>query len=125
MKRALLMAVAALGALPLVAQAHARLISADPADGSVLIQAPRDITLKFSEAAQLTMLSIQKDDAPADAAARKLAVPSGAKAQFTIAAPPLTPGHYSMHFRVLSDDNHVVSGTVRFTVGAQGSAAPP
>src|SRR5580658_10402525 len=54
-----LFGVFALSAAGLV-YAHAHLLQATPADGSVLTQAPTVFALKFNEAATLTALSIQK-----------------------------------------------------------------
>jgi len=97
-----------------VAQAHAHLVLAAPADGSVMAQAPSTFSLKFNEAATLTALSIQKDDQ----AAQKIdGLPTKPNAQFSIPAPKLDAGNYTLSYRVLSDDNHVVSGTIKFKVG--------
>ena len=97
-----------------IAHAHAHLLQATPADGSILSEAPPSFSLKFNEAATLTMMSIQKGDQPA----QKIdALPSKPNATFNIPAPKLDAGSYTLSFRVLSDDNHVVSGTVKFKIG--------
>jgi methionine-rich copper-binding protein CopC len=106
--------VCALSAAGLV-HAHAHLLQTTPADGSVLTQAPTAFALKFNEAATLTALTIQKGSQ----AAQKIdGLPNKPAAQFSIPAPRLDAGDYTLSFRVLSDDNHVVSGTVRFKVNA-------
>jgi methionine-rich copper-binding protein CopC len=95
--------------------AHAHLLQATPADGSVLTQAPSSFALKFNEAATLTALTLQKGTQ----AAQKIgALPTEPAAQFNIPAPKLDAGDYTLNFRVLSDDNHVVSGSIKFKVGA-------
>ena len=97
-----------------VANAHAHLLQAMPADGSVLTEAPASFSLKFNEAATLTAMTLQKNDQPA----QKIdGLPSKPSAQFSIPAPKLAAGSYTLSFRVLSDDNHVVSGTVKFKIG--------
>jgi methionine-rich copper-binding protein CopC len=102
---------------PLAAFAHAHLQQALPADGSVVSSAPAQFTLKFSEAAQLTALSLQKQGEPQ---ARKIEpLPTAASAQFNVPAPKLDPGVYELRFRVVSDDSHVVSGSIHFTVATQ------
>jgi copper transport protein len=94
--------------------AHAHLQQATPADGAVLTQAPARFSLKFNEPATLTALSVQKDGQ----AAQKIAgLPAKAAAQFDIPAPTLDAGSYTLSFRVLSDDNHVVAGTIKFKIG--------
>jgi methionine-rich copper-binding protein CopC len=95
--------------------AHAHLLQATPADGSVLTRAPAAFALKFNEAATLTALTIQKGSQ----AARKVeGLPTKPAAQFNIPAPKLDAGDYTLSFRVLSDDNHVVSGSIKFKVNA-------
>ena len=97
-----------------VAFAHAHLQQATPADGSVLTQAPATFSLTFNEAATLTALSVQKDGQ----AAQKIdGLPTKPSAQFNIPAPTLDTGSYTLNFRVLSDDNHVVSGRIKFKIG--------
>jgi methionine-rich copper-binding protein CopC len=96
-----------------VAHAHAHLLQAAPADGSTLTQPPSAFSLKFNEAATLTALTIQKDGQPAQKVG---ALPTKPSAQFNIPAPKLDAGSYTLTYRVLSDDNHVMSGTVKFKV---------
>ena len=96
-----------------VAHAHAHLLQATPADGSVLTQAPATFTFKFDEAATLTALTLQK----AGEAEQKLPIPeSKAATQISVAAPTLGPGSYTLTYRVLSDDHHIVSGHIQFKV---------
>jgi methionine-rich copper-binding protein CopC len=98
-----------------VAFAHAHLLQAAPADGSVLTQAPAEFLLKFNEAATLTALTLQKGTQ----APQKLdALPTKPSTQFNIPAPKLDAGDYTLAFRVLSDDNHVVSGSIKFKLAA-------
>jgi len=95
------------------ASAHAHLQKSSPADNSVITASPPNLVLNFSEAARLTALSIQKDDEPA----QKLQPPSTAAAQqISVPLPQLTSGTYSVSWHVLSDDGHVMSGTLHFTL---------
>src|SRR6202790_4825306 len=48
-----------------LAFAHARLVKADPADGSTVKVAPAKFVLTFGEPAKLTTLTLQKDAEPA------------------------------------------------------------
>jgi methionine-rich copper-binding protein CopC len=102
---------------PLAAAAHAHLQQAFPAEGSVVNTAPAQFMLKFSEAAQLTALSVQKQGEPQ---AQKIQpLPTAASAQISVAAPKLEPGVYELRYRVVSADSHVVSGSVHFTIATQ------
>jgi methionine-rich copper-binding protein CopC len=104
-----LLVVAAAGA-----QAHAHLQQATPADGSVLESAPAELVLRFSEAAQLTVLTIARDGGPQQ---KITALPHKAQAQIVVKLPPLAPGHYVVSWRALSADGHVVPGDIHFTLG--------
>ena len=96
-----------------VAHAHAHLLQVTPADGSVVAQTPATFSFKFSEAATLTALSLQK----AGEAEQKLPLPdTHATPDISVAAPKLTPGSYTLNYRVLSADHHIVSGHVVFKV---------
>ena len=100
-----------------VACAHTHLRQATPADGSMLTSAPRQLQLEFSEAATVTALSIQKTG---DAAPLKLArLTRRPAAEFRTDLPPLAPGSYQVKWRALSNDNHLASGSIRFTLRAR------
>ena len=113
MNRSIVLASAALLAFSTLANAHAHLKEAQPAEGSVMKAAPANIVLKFSEAARLTALTVQKEGE----AEQKLApLPSAPAAEVSVPAPKLAPGKYVLNWRVVSDDNHIMSGKLHFTV---------
>jgi methionine-rich copper-binding protein CopC len=102
---------------PPAALAHAHLEQAEPADGATLSASPPQFTLRFSQAAQLTALSLQKQG---QARPQKLApLPAAAGVQLQVAAPVLDPGSYELRYRVVSADGHVMAGSVHFTVAAR------
>ena len=93
--------------------AHAHLHSAKPVNHSTLSSAPTTVTLEFEEAVQLTALAIQKGDATA----QKIApLPAEASKTFTLPLPTIGSGHYVVTWRAVSDDRHVMSGKLDFTV---------
>jgi methionine-rich copper-binding protein CopC len=110
------LAVAALvilaAATATLAEAHARLRSATPADGSTLQAAPASLVLEFSEAARLTALWIQKQGGDK----KKLAPPQESQSRITVALPQLAPGDYVVTWRVQGGDGHVVPGQLHFTL---------
>ena len=113
MKTSLWFATAALVLAAAGADAHAHLKGSVPAEGSVVNVAPANIVLKFSEAAKLTAFTLQKDGG----AEQKLAPPpSAASAEISVPTPKLEPGKYVVSYRVVSDDNHVMSGKLQFTI---------
>lgn len=103
-----------------VAAAHTHLKHSTPAEGSVLTASPPSIVLTFSEAARVTALTLQKDG---EAAQKLTPLPSAPAAEVSVPAPKLTAGKYSVAWRVVSDDNHIMSGTLHFTVAPASAAA--
>ncbi|MEJ0037632.1 MAG: copper resistance CopC family protein [Gammaproteobacteria bacterium] len=112
MKISSVLVATALFALSAVAQAHTHLKQATPADKSVVNTAPASVMLKFSEAAKVTALTLHKDG---EADQKLTASPDTASAQVTAALPKLSPGKYSVNWRVVSDDGHIMSGQLSFT----------
>ena len=107
-----LIGLAALG-LSVAAQAHTHLKEAIPADGSTVKSSPENIMLMFSEAAKVTAISIQKEG---DKEQKLSPLPAEASAHVMVPAPKLAPGKYTVNYRVVSDDGHVMSGKLHFTV---------
>ncbi len=98
---------------------HARLVSSSPAPNATLSEAPKTLTLNFSEAAQLGVLKLTKagKDVP-------VSFDRGAKAASSMAIPlpVLDAGTYEVEWTALAaDDGHVTKGRFSFTV----AAAPP
>ncbi len=112
----------ALAALAAAAIAHAHLQKSSPADNSVIAAPPPSLVLNFSEAARLTALSIRKDSEPEQ---KLKPLPTAAAQQISVPLPPLTPGGYSVAWRVLSDDGHVMSGTLHFKLTPENQANHP
>jgi methionine-rich copper-binding protein CopC len=109
----------ALVAFAVTASAHAHLKKSSPADNSVITTSPSNLVLDFSEAARLTALSIQKGSEPEQ---KLKPLPTTAAQQISVPLPPLTPGTYSVIWRVLSDDGHMMSGALHFTLAADHAA---
>jgi copper transport protein len=99
------------------ASAHAALVATDPANGTIVPDAPNKITLTFSESVQLVSGKIQvlgPDNKRADAGEPKqdgdtVTIPlrSGAGR-----------GTFLVSYRVISADSHPVGGTITYSVGA-------
>lgn len=106
------------------ANAHATVVSSVPADGAPLDASPASLTFDLSEAVSLVEGSTQLIDA--DGARYPLAPPRLEDAHRRIVLElqeALPDGAYLATARVVSADTHVVSLSIRFTVGevaAQG-----
>lgn len=112
------------GAMPQAALAHAQLLSASPAAGAVLQDAPERIDLTFNE----NLLDLDDGtrvlvvDADGVDHASGPATVDGA----TVTAPvgDLPDGHHQVRWRIISADGHPLSGVVPFTVGDVPADAP-
>ena len=114
MKFKSLMLAAALFGLFSVAQAHTHLTKSVPEENSVVSEAPSQLMLHFSGVTHLTALTVQKEG---EKEARKIdPLPQESAAEFTIPVSSLTAGTYTVNWRVVGNDNHVMSGALHFTV---------
>ncbi|AUC97308.1 copper-binding protein [Bradyrhizobium sp. SK17] len=103
------------------AHAHAVLIGAEPADGSVLAEAPKMLVLRFNEAVAPTAVSLL------DAVGKPRDVTFRALDQSVMVTLPsdLPQGTQVVSYRVVSQDGHPVAGSLLFSIGVvTGSAAP-
>ncbi|MEK9141241.1 MAG: copper resistance CopC family protein [Nitrospirota bacterium] len=97
--------------------AHSMLVKAEPPRRAVLTKSPTQVRLWFNEKiegdyASLVVLDAQKQ--PITDVKPTLA-PDDQKS-IVLPLPDLAPGKYSVKFRVLSVDGHVVDSTFDFTV---------
>lgn len=103
---------------PAVALAHAHLDRAMPTAGATLKEPLKEVVLWFTEAVEAKFSSIEVRDgkgvAMQDGAAT--GVP-GNTAQLRVKVKPLTPGTYTVKWRVLSVDTHRSQGDFTFRVG--------
>jgi hypothetical protein len=108
-----LAAAAAALILPLMALAHAKLLSTSPAAGAELAAAPKVLTLDFNESVKLAVLKVSS-------AGKDIAVPydSGAsESHVAVPLPALAAGTYQVRWSALTvDDGHVVKGSFSFVI---------
>jgi copper resistance protein C len=103
-------------AVPTSARAHAALVRSVPGSRSVLTQAPMSLDLCFNEAVELKFSSVTLEDAKGTTVLLgELQAGSDPKC---IKAPIRTIGSgvFTVHYRVLSQDGHVVEYGYQFSV---------
>ena len=104
-------------AFPAAAEAHASLLRTDPAAGSVVARAPGQIVLHFDQqvedagttavsAAGASVLAARAHPSPGDVRALVVPLRSG-----------LGAGDYTVRWKVVSTDGHIVSGVLAIGVG--------
>ncbi|HEX6235923.1 MAG TPA: copper resistance protein CopC [Acidimicrobiales bacterium] len=120
-RRCLAVVAVALGALllaPARADAHAELVSTEPAAREQLSTAPEQVVLSFTEAVELTDEAVVLYDASGDTVDTPDAEhPDGDGATVAVDLPALDEGGYVVAWRVTSSDGHPISGAFTFTFG--------
>jgi methionine-rich copper-binding protein CopC len=98
------------------ALAHAHLKSEVPAVGSVLPAAPTAVSLVFTEAVEPQFSSIVVTNAAGERVDRNDLAAMGDGATLGIGLMKLTPGVYTVTWRVTAADTHKSRGMYRFKV---------
>jgi copper transport protein len=111
-------ATAGLALGPAPADAHAELISTEPASGEQLDEAPSQVVLRFSESVDVADDAVEVLTAGGDRVdAGDPGHPNGEGSSVAVDLPSLDDGTYVVSWRVLSADSHPVSGAFTFGVG--------
>ncbi|MBM2804971.1 MAG: copper-binding protein [Deltaproteobacteria bacterium] len=115
MYRLLLLALICL--IPSVASAHAYLVKSVPAGRATLFSSPAKVQLWFNERLEAKYSSASVYDPDGKRVDADNAQVSGdAPKQLSIALKQLQAGRYTVKFRVLSVDGHVVEQSFPFTI---------
>jgi methionine-rich copper-binding protein CopC len=93
--------------------AHAHLESSTPANDATVTEAPKSVTLNFSEAAHLVSLKVSAGDAKSEVPVDKAAK---AAKSVTVSLPALKAGTYTVEWSALADDGHPSKGHFTFTI---------
>jgi hypothetical protein len=107
----------AVGLAPWLARGHAALVKSTPAQRAVLTRPPDRIRLWFNEPLEPRFARVSVWDEQGQQLDRQdvLVGPEDRKT-LSVGVPELGPGVYTVRYRVLSVDGHVVEGSLRFTV---------
>jgi copper resistance protein C len=99
------------------AQAHAALLKSVPARRTSVAQAPTEVRLWFSEELEPSYASVWVVDAGGQTLTTgPVTVDDKDKSVIAMSLPPVGPGVYTVHYRVVSVDGHVVQSGFIFTV---------
>jgi copper resistance protein C len=98
-----------------VAQAHAFLDHAEPRVGSTVQNAPRELSLSFTQELEPAFSTVEVLDANGARVDQGKARISASAMR--VGLKPLPPGTYKVHWRVLSVDTHTTEGSFSFQVG--------
>src|SRR5687768_13332984 len=105
------------------ALAHAMLVKAEPARRAQLTQTPTQVRLWFNEEVEKDYASLAVlDPAKAPVTDASPEISADDPKAIVLALPELAPGKYTVKFRVLSVDGHVVDSSYDFTVKSKAPA---
>jgi copper resistance protein C len=119
----LLVALALLGSAG-PAAAHATLVSSDPADGATLLSTPQRITLVFDEPLPQGVNTVAITG-PGQTRWESGEVTTSGTSVSVAMRPSAPTGDYIVGFRVVSDDGHPATGTVRFRLTTSATSSQP
>ena len=79
----------------------------------MLAQSPAVVEIRFAHAARLTSVVLLGEDSQE----RRLDfTPGGSAVSFKLPEPDLGPGRNEIRWKALSDDGHVISGSLIYTI---------
>lgn len=103
--------------------AHAALTKSSPGNREVLAKSPARIHLQFNEKVEAKFSTVSIEDAKGQKPklAAPIATPEDAYG-LDVAVPSVLPdGRYTVKYRVLSQDGHVIERSIAFTLKAETS----
>ena len=110
-------ALAALALWPATALGHAVLVKSVPAQRAALVEPPPRIELWFNERLEPAYSKASvTNESGTQVDLRDGKVSPEDPRRLSLSLPTLTPGRYTVSFRVLSVDGHVVESRLTFTV---------
>lgn len=103
------------------AEAHAALLSTDPADGGTLTESPTEVTLTFNEPVRAPVGAIRVYDGEGERVDAGDAGAGDTAEKMVVTIPEtLDDGTYMVTWRTVSADGHPIKGAFVFTVGVGG-----
>lgn len=108
------------------AWAHAALTKSVPGNREVLARSPQSIHLQFNEKVEAKFSKVVLEDAQGKPVALgSPAVPADDPyALQALVTEPLAPGRYTVRYRVLSQDGHVIERSFAFTIETPKTPTP-
>jgi methionine-rich copper-binding protein CopC len=99
------------------ADAHAIVVRAKPQDGETVTSAPSKVELWYDAPISSAMAALSVTDAAGQRVDKHDAAIDGAHVTTSVEA--ASPGEYTIRYRAISADGHIVSGILHFTIKGQ------
>jgi hypothetical protein len=96
--------------------AHSFLVDASPSAKDHVATSPKLVKLRFGGGVEPAYSTISIVDSGGKTVAEGAKGQSGKPRELTLDAPELAAGRYTVKYRVLSSDGHIVEGKYEFTV---------
>lgn len=107
------------GSMPSISLAHAILVRSEPAKDSIITTAPKQIDVWFNDKVGSEFKALAVIDSTGKRLDNKdVQQETFDQSHLYATLQPLTPGTYTVRYRVVSVDTHIVSGKFQFTVKA-------
>ena len=111
--KAILLSICLLFAATTLANAHSVVTNSNPESGAILSAAPTSLEISFSKPTHIVKASLSHNDG--DAAKLTVSTKEPTKTvSFTPA--PKAVGDYVLNWRALSQDGHVLKGSIKFSI---------
>ena len=104
-----------MASFPNLAYSHAVLIDSTPLHKATLDEAPKTVILRFNAALEHVITHVYLIDQNKDETTLDKVEESQAD-RIVVEVPPLSPGVYTILYKVLARDGHVTEGSIRFTL---------
>jgi methionine-rich copper-binding protein CopC len=105
---------------------HLKLDKSEPADKSTIAQAPAELKLWFSAKVDLKLTKVALKHGTDSVALGALTTTDSAKAPLVAKVlKPVPPGAYTVEWRTMGADGHVVKGTFGFTLQQRANTPAP
>ena len=121
LRKTIIIALIAL-AVPASVRAHAALVRSVPGSRAVLTQAPQSLELCFNEPIELKFSSVTLEDAKGTAVLLGKVQAGTDPKCIKVPIEAIGTGVFTVHYRVLSRDGHVVEYGYQFTVKTEAKS---
>jgi methionine-rich copper-binding protein CopC len=106
-------------ALPSSAFAHAKMVRSSPEQNAVLTESPKQVDVWFDDKVGTEYKALAVINSKGERVDNKDMVQEASDlAHFYVTVPTLTPDTYTVRYRAVSIDTHIVTGKYQFTIKA-------
>ncbi|MSP27290.1 MAG: copper resistance protein CopC [Methylococcales bacterium] len=102
--------------MPSLSFAHAKMVRSSPEENAVLTESPKQVDVWFDDKVGTEYKALAVINSKGERVDNKDMVQSSDLAHFYVTVPVLTPDTYTVRYRAVSIDTHIVTGKYPFTI---------